>query len=134
MTNELVPGLSDSWSVADDGVTYTFHIRPGVTFSSGNPLRAEDAAFSLQRAIKLNKTPAFILGQFGWTPENVDQMVTVDGENLIIKTDKAYGPTFRHNCRTTGVASIDDRETVKRAAEEVKQLVMERIMAGGVEL
>ncbi|HQY42970.1 MAG TPA: ABC transporter substrate-binding protein [Paracoccaceae bacterium] len=112
VTNELVPGLSDSWSVADDGVTYTFHIRPGVTFSSGNPLRAEDAAFSLQRAIKLNKTPAFILGQFGWTPENVDQMVTVDGENLIIKTDKAYAPTFLYNCMTSGVASIVDRETV----------------------
>ena len=112
VTREMVPGLSDSWSVADDGVTYTFHIRPGVTFSSGNPLRAEDAAFSLQRAIKLNKTPAFILGQFGWTPENVDQMITADGENVIIKTDKPYAPTFLYNCMTAGVASIVDKETV----------------------
>ena len=112
VSREMVPGLSDSWSVADDGVTYTFHIRPGVSFSSGNPLRAEDAAFSLQRAIKLNKTPAFILGQFGWTPENVDSMITADGENVIIKTDKPYAPTFLYNCLTAGVASIVDRETV----------------------
>src|SRR5690606_25223554 len=107
-TGEMVPGLSDSWSVADDGVTYTFHIRPGVTFASGNPVRAEDAAFSLQRAIKLDKTPAFILGQFGWTPDNVEQMVMADGENVIIKTDKPYAPTFLYNCMTSGVASIVD--------------------------
>ena len=108
----MVPGLADSWSVADDGVTYTFHIRPGVTFASGNPVRAEDAAFSLQRAIKLNKTPSFILGQFGWTADNVDQMVTADGENVILKTDKTYAPTFLYNCLTAGVASIVDTETV----------------------
>lgn len=112
VTREMVPGLADSWSVADDGVTYTFHIRPGVTFASGNPLRAEDAAFSLQRAIKMNKTPAFILSQFGWTPENVDQMITAEGENVILKTDRPYAPTFLYNCMTAGVASIVDRETV----------------------
>ncbi|MCY1125978.1 ABC transporter substrate-binding protein [Frigidibacter sp. RF13] len=111
-TGEMVPGLSDTWSVADDGVTYTFHIRPGVTFASGNPVRAEDAAFSLQRAIKLNKTPSFILGQFGWTAENVDQMVTSDGETVTLKTDKPYAPTFLYNCLTAGVASIVDKETV----------------------
>ncbi len=40
---ELVPGLAESWSVDADGVTYRFKIRAGVTFSSGNPLTAEDA-------------------------------------------------------------------------------------------
>ncbi len=110
----MVPGLAESWSVADDGMTYTFKMRPGVTFSSGNPLRAEDAAWSLQRVIKLNKTPAFILGQFGWTPENVDKMVTADGDTLTLKTDKAYAPTFLYNCLTAGVAEILDKETVSQ--------------------
>ena len=48
---ELVPGLAESWSVADDGMTYTFKIKPGITFSSGNPLTAEDAAGSLRRVV-----------------------------------------------------------------------------------
>ena len=39
---EMVPGLAESWSVADDGVTYTFKIKQGITFSSGNPLTAEE--------------------------------------------------------------------------------------------
>lgn len=111
-TGQMVPGLAESWSVADDGTTYTFKMRSGVTFSSGNPLRAEDAAWSLQRVIKLNKTPAFILSQFGWTADNVDKMVTADGDTLTLKTDKAYAPTFLYNCLTAGVAEILDKETV----------------------
>lgn len=111
-TSGMVPGLSDSWTVSEDGLTFTFHMKQGLTFSSGNPVRAEDAAFSLQRAIKVNKTPAFILNQFGWTIENIDTMVTADGENVILKVDKAYAPTFLYNCLTAGIASIVDKETV----------------------
>jgi len=35
-----VPALSDKWTQSSDGTTYTFHLRQGVTFSSGNPLNA----------------------------------------------------------------------------------------------
>lgn len=109
---ELVPGLAESWSVADDGVTYTFKMKSGVTFSSGNPVTAEDAALSLRRVVKMNKTPAFIITQFGLTPENVDQMVTFDGDTVTLKTDKAYAPSFVYNCLTAGVANIVDMKTV----------------------
>jgi peptide/nickel transport system substrate-binding protein len=109
---ELVPGLAESWTVADDGVTYTFKMKPGITFSSGNPVTAEDAALSLRRVVKLNKTPAFILTQFGLTPENVDQMITFDGDTVTLKTDKPYAPSFVYNCLTAGVANIVDIKTV----------------------
>ena len=88
-------------------------MKAGITFSSGNPVRAEDAAYSLQRAVKLNKTPAFILNQFGWTAETVDSMISGAGDTLTIKVDKPYAPTFLYNCLTAGVASIVDAETVK---------------------
>ncbi|NBZ88299.1 ABC transporter substrate-binding protein [Stagnihabitans tardus] len=113
VTLELEPGLAESWSVADDGVTYTFKMKSGVTFASGNPVTADSAAWSLQRAVKLNKTPAFILNQFGWTAENVDSMITASGDVLTIKVDKPFAPTFLYNCLTAGVASIVDAETVK---------------------
>ncbi len=109
---ELVPGLAESWAVAEDGMTYTFKVKSGITFSSGNPLTAEDAALSLRRVVKLNKTPAFILTQFGLTPENVDQMITFDGDTVTLKTDKAYAPSFVYNCLTAGVANIVDMKTV----------------------
>ena len=109
---ELVPGLAESWAVSDDGLTYTFKMKPGITFSSGNPLTAEDAALSLRRVVKLNKTPAFILTQFGLTPENVDQTITFEGDTVTLKTDKAYAPSFVYNCLTAGVANIVDIKTV----------------------
>lgn len=112
VTKELVPGLAESWSVGDDGMTYSFKMKPGVTFASGNPVTAADAAFSLQRAVKINKTPAFILNQFGWSAENVDQMITADGDTLTFKVDKAYAPTFVYNILTAGVASIVDMKVV----------------------
>ena len=45
---ELEPGLAESWTVSEDGLTYTFELREA-QFSDGSPLRAEDVAFSLNR-------------------------------------------------------------------------------------
>ncbi|MCD2179562.1 ABC transporter substrate-binding protein [Rhizobium sp. C1] len=45
---KLVPGLAESWTVSDDGLTYTFKLRDA-KFSDGSPVTAGDAAFSLTR-------------------------------------------------------------------------------------
>jgi peptide/nickel transport system substrate-binding protein len=71
--SEIRGELAQSWSIADDGKTYTFKIRPGVKFHSGNPVTAADAAYSLQRAVILNKSPGFILTQFGFTKDNAKE-------------------------------------------------------------
>jgi hypothetical protein len=44
---------------------------PASSLPAGNPLTAEDVVFSLQRAVLLDKTPAFILTQFGLNKDNV---------------------------------------------------------------
>jgi peptide/nickel transport system substrate-binding protein len=109
---ELVPGVAESWEVSDDGLTYTFKIKDGLTFHSGNPVTAEDAAWSIQRAVKLNKTPAFIVNQFGFTPENVDDLVkAADDRTLTITTDKPYAPSFFYNILTSVVTSVVDKAT-----------------------
>src|SRR5690606_3294965 len=59
-----------------------------------------------------DKTPAFILTQFGFTPENVDEKITFEGDTVTITTDKVYAPTFFYNCLTAGVANIVDMKTV----------------------
>ncbi len=105
--------VAESWEISEDGKTYSFKIRDGITFHSGNPLTAEDAAWSLQRVIKLNKTPSFILSQFGFTPENVDDMIkAVDERTVEITLDKAYAPTFFLYCLTAGVGSVVDKQEV----------------------
>jgi len=39
--------LADKWEVSSDQLTYTFHLRKGLTFSDGSPLTADDVAFTL---------------------------------------------------------------------------------------
>jgi peptide/nickel transport system substrate-binding protein len=77
--SKLVPDIAKSWTVSPDGKTYTFELKDGLKFASGNPLTAEDVAFSLQRAVILDKTPAFILTQFGFTKDNVKDKIKQPG-------------------------------------------------------
>lgn len=106
------PDLAESWEVSEDGLSITFTMREGVNFHSGNPVTAEDAAFSLQRVIKLNKTPSFILTQFGFTPENVEETIVADGNKLTITTDKPYATSFVLNCLTATVGGIVEKALV----------------------
>ena len=58
-----VPVLAESWDVAEDGEMWniTFTLDPNATFASGNPVTAEDVAFSWNPAMEINKSPAFLL-------------------------------------------------------------------------
>ena len=62
------PRLAEKYERIDDK-TVRFHLRKGVKFHSGNPLRPEDVIYSFKRVLALNKAPAFILTQLGWTPK-----------------------------------------------------------------
>ena len=109
----LVGGVAESWKISDDGKTITFKIRPGLKFHSGNPVRPEDVAWSLQRVVKLNKTPAFIVTQFGWTPENVDSLVkAIDKDHVQITITEEFSPGLVLNAMSAGVASVVDKKLV----------------------
>ena len=104
-----VPGAAESWSVSADGLTYVFKIRNNVKFHSGNMMTADDVVFSLVRAVKLNKTPAFILNQFGLTKEAGDQRVRKTGPmEVTITIEKPFAPSMVLNCMTATVTSIVD--------------------------
>jgi len=47
----VVPGLAESWEISDDGLTYTFSLREGVTFHDGTTMDAEDVKFTLDRIL-----------------------------------------------------------------------------------
>lgn len=108
------PGLAESWSVSEDGKTFTFKMRSGISFHSGNPVTAKDAEYSLRRVVALEKTPSFILTQFGFNKENMAETIrATDDGTLVITTDKKYAPSFVLNCFTAAVASIVDSKTVQ---------------------
>lgn len=105
--------IAESWEVSEDGKTLSFTLKQGRTFASGNPITAADAVFSLTRAVKLDMSPAFILTQFGFTADNVDQMIRQTGDYTFeFEMDQAYAPTLVLYCLTANVASIVDQKLV----------------------
>lgn len=112
-TTKVKGDLAESWTVSDDHLTYTFKLKPGLKFASGNPITAEDVAWSFERAVKLDKSPAFILTQFGLTGDNVTAKAkAVDATTFTFTVDKAYAPSFVLNCLTSTVANVVDKKLV----------------------
>jgi len=111
--SKIYGGIAESWTISDDGLTFQFKIRKGATFASGNKLTADDVVFSLQRVVILDKSPAFILTQFGFTSENVKQtIVKVDDYTVKMVINKPYAPTFFLYCLTSTLGSIVDKADV----------------------
>ncbi len=105
--SKIAGDLAHSWTISKDGRTFTFQLVTNAVFPSGKALTAHDAAFSLQRVVKLNKTPGFIITQFGFTPANVDKMIRATGPNtLVVTLPKAAAPSFFLFCLTANVGSI----------------------------
>ena len=119
-TSKVVGELAESWTIADDGMTYTFKLKPGLKFASGNPITAEDVAFSFERAVKLDKSPAFLITQFGLTGDNVaEKAKAADETTFVLTVDKAYAPSFVLNVLTSTVASVLDKKVVMEHAKAV---------------
>ncbi|MEO0510414.1 MAG: ABC transporter substrate-binding protein [Verrucomicrobiota bacterium] len=75
----LEPALAESWSVSEDGLTWTFKLREGVYFHDGEPLTAEAARLSLTRTIELAKGGFYI-----W--DAVKEIRAIDNLRLEIET------------------------------------------------
>jgi len=87
--------LAESWTVSDDGKTFTFKMNPAAKFASGNPVTAHDAEYSLRRVILIDSRISFILNQFGLNKDNVnDKIKAVDDATLTFEVDQKYAPSF----------------------------------------
>lgn len=112
---KLVGGLAESYEFSEDGKEITVNLRKGLTFHSGNPVTAADVAYSFARAINLNKTPAFIINQIGWTKENIaDAVQAVDDHTVKIKVIADLSPALVLNLLSSSVASVVDMKEVKK--------------------
>lgn len=107
----LVGDSAMSWTVSDDGKTFTFKVRPGQRFHSGNPLTAEDMAFSLRRVVILNKAPGFLLTQLGWTSDNVGTLIRpVDADTLVLTITKNYAANLVLDLLSSDAGSVVDEK------------------------
>ncbi len=94
-TREVMPGIAERWSVNEDFSNYTFHIRPNLTFPSGNPVTAHDVAWSMSRSLQLNLTSSKLLKEWGFSKDNIGELVhVIDDLTLEVKPPKPYSPSL----------------------------------------
>lgn len=84
-TGKLVPRLATSWDVAPDGLTYTFHLRQGVTWQDGQPFTADDVKFTYESFVNPNVNA---ISTSGWS--NIDRLDTPDPYTVIYHLKSIY--------------------------------------------
>lgn len=100
-----VPGIAESWTVSDDGLTYTFQLREGVLFHSGRELTAADVAYTFDRGFEIGPQ-----GRFAGYMIAVDSYEATGDYEFVI-TLAQPDVTFFPNLAVMS-ASIVDQETI----------------------
>lgn len=107
------PILVESWQATPEQKTIVFKIKPDAKFASGNAVRPEDIIFSYQRAITMNKSPAFILNVLGWKADNIHSLLKKVSDNeLEVRWTADVSPDVVLNILSTPIASIVDEKLV----------------------
>ncbi|MYI41563.1 MAG: hypothetical protein F4063_06465, partial [Chloroflexi bacterium] len=88
---ELTPLLATDWSQSDDGLTWTFNLREGVSFSNGDAMTSADVVFSMNRILNPDTGSGRVaaVGGPGTVWEAVDDYtvtVTTPDPNAILPT------------------------------------------------
>lgn len=82
----IVPGLAESWEISDDNLTYTFTLRPDVTWHDGTPFSSADVLFTLEaaRAEDSQSAAKDVMTSF------VDSIESPDESTVVITMSKPY--------------------------------------------
>ena len=116
-TLEVEPSLAESWTISEDGKTYTFKLRDGVTFHDGSPFNAEAVKFNFDRMLDeehpYHDTGPFPLSFFFSTVETV----TVEDEHTVsFQLSAPYAPFLSNLAYPTGL--IVSPEAVKQHGKD----------------
>ncbi|WOQ18525.1 ABC transporter substrate-binding protein [Raineyella sp. W15-4] len=118
-TGEIVPWLAESWTVSPDAKTFTFKLRPGVTFSDGSALDAQavkanfDAITSTLKA-KAPLASSYLAGYQGST--------AVDAQTVEIRFDRPNAQ-FLQATSTSQLGIVSAADTAKSAEDRCATVV-----------
>jgi peptide/nickel transport system substrate-binding protein len=106
----VIGDLAEKFEVSADGLTFTFHMRRDAKFDSGKPVTAQDAEFSFHRIVQMNKTPAFIITQFGFAKDNVEKLIrATDDHTLTMTLPAPQATSFVLFCISANVGGIVEK-------------------------
>jgi peptide/nickel transport system substrate-binding protein len=100
---KLIPEQAESWTVSPDNLVYTIKLRPGLTYSDGSPVTAEDVAFTLTVAYdptlesEFDITPAAIAGGPEYKAGKADSisgLKVIDAQTIQVTTTSPGAKTL----------------------------------------
>lgn len=116
-TLEVEPALATSWDISDDGKTYSFTLRDGVTFHDGTPLTASAVAFNFDRMLDedhpFHDTGPFPLSFFF---SAIDAVAAPDADTVVFTLKQPYAPFLSNLAYPTGL--IVSPDAVKAHGED----------------
>ncbi|MGH9246843.1 MAG: ABC transporter substrate-binding protein [Acidimicrobiales bacterium] len=110
---DLIPAIAsevptiEGGLISEDGLTYTFPIREGITFHDGSPLTADDVKFSWDRVLTMDLPEGN-----GSIISDLVATTAVDGSDLVV-TLHQRNAAFLSSVVTAAVASIVSQEAVE---------------------
>lgn len=84
----IEPNLAESWTISDDGLTYTFKLVPGVKFSDGTDVTAADWEWSLNRAMETTD------GHWYFAAKNIEKAEAPDDTTVVITLKEPSAATL----------------------------------------
>ena len=76
----VVPAVASDYELSQDGTTYTFTLREGVTFHDGEPVTAEDVIYSLERCAGSENDGTPLVSAFS----NVSKIEATDDSHVVV--------------------------------------------------
>jgi peptide/nickel transport system substrate-binding protein len=110
----IVPALASSWDISPDKLTYTFHLRTGVTFHDGTPFDSRAVKSSFQRRLDVNSAPAYML-------QPVASMTTPDANTIVLTLKNPVGPFMDYMASSWGPKVISPKALADNAGTDHAQ-------------
>lgn len=122
-STEIEGALADSWTVSPDGLTYTFKLRPGVTFQDGTPMDSTAWAESFQRRTDVNSAPAYMLA-------DVASTATPDPQTFVVTLKQPVSPFLDYMAAPYGPKAVSPKVLKEQAGSDFAQGYLKDHSAG----
>ncbi len=120
----IEPALAESWTISDDGLSYTFNLREGVTFHNGRTMTAEDVVYSFNR-IMAEETGSPQASRFS----QVSSAEAADDTTVVFTLSEAFAPFLGNTANLSVVASeVVESEDIGQVAIGTGAFMLDEIV------
>ncbi len=127
LSDDIEPAAAERWSVSDDGLTYTFHLRPNARWSNGDPVTANDFIYAWRRGmlpdLAADYTQLFYVidgakAFFDWRVDQLEDYLAPDAATGHTTTNahQLWSRAQQRFAETVGIKAENDHTLVIRLA------------------